>query len=114
MRESGTAILCPGQYVETYALGLFKGYTALKQVKEVKVYRDNNLDDKVDINGMVIEAGLFGIHIHRAGWMSKTVGLSSAGCQVFQSRVGFDRFIDVCRMSERLYGNKFTYTLMEL
>lgn len=114
MRESGTAILCPGQYLQTYALGMFKGYTALKQVKEVKVYRDNNLDDKVDTDTMVIETGLFGIHIHRAGWMSKVVGLSSAGCQVFQSRAGFDKFIDICRLAERFYGNKFSYTLLEL
>ena len=40
---AGVARLVPGQYIESHALGLHQGkYEALKQQKNVKVYRDAN------------------------------------------------------------------------
>jgi MoaA/NifB/PqqE/SkfB family radical SAM enzyme len=40
------------------------------------------------------------------------VGLDSAGCQVFQHRSDFDRFIKTIKKVPKAYGNKFTYTLI--
>ena len=35
------------------------------QVKEMKVYRDNNKNQILDYNEATIEEGIFGINIHR-------------------------------------------------
>lgn len=111
LNRKGTAILVPGQYQGAYKLGLHKGYMALKQVKEVLVYRDSNKDEKLDLGK--VEAGLFGIDIHRAGLLSSVVGMHSAGCQVIQSRDDYKQFIDLCSLSAQRWGNSFTYTLLE-
>lgn len=113
MNPKGAAILVPGQYTNVYRLEIYKGYWALKQAGSMKVYRDNNRDSQLDQVSDTIEEGLFGIHIHRAGIWSKLVGVNSAGCQVFQKRRDFEEFIESCQRSANLWGNSFTYTLME-
>lgn len=113
MNPKGAAALVPGRYKATYSLGPYKGYTALKQVAPVRVYRDNNRDSVFDLNSATIEEGLFGIHIHRAGIASKFIGMSSAGCQVFKFKRHFDEFIDLCQKSAKHWGNHFTYTLIQ-
>jgi len=90
MNESGVAILKPDQYRGSHQIGLHQGkYEALKQKKAVKVYRDNNRDDKYDLNEDSIEEGIFGINIHRAtkyeGKTSTQIDKWSAGCQVIAS-----------------------------
>ena len=107
----GTAILVPGQYIEAYELGLYKGYTALRQVEKVRVYRDKDGDSAFDESPKTIETGLFGIHIHRASLANRVVGMSSAGCQVFKYRSDYEEFIEMCRSSRK---KRFTYTLIEL
>lgn len=114
INPKGTAILAPGQYLNAYALGTFKGYTALKQVRPVKVYRDNNRDSAIDQSIVTIEEGIFGIHIHKAGAFSQWVGKASAGCQVFQKEDDFKDFIKLCEQAALMWGNSFTYTLMEI
>jgi len=113
LNPKGTASLVPGQYKQAYALGTYKGYTALKQIRPVRVFRDNNRDSQLDENTATIEEGMFGLHIHRAGGWSRVVGVSSAGCQVFQRRMDFADFIDLCQRSVQFWGNSFTYTLVE-
>jgi len=110
---NGTAILLPGQYTKTYELGEYKGYTALKQVEPVRVYRDKNRDSAWDLDSDTIESGLFGIHIHKAGLASKLVGPFSAGCQVIKRASDFDLFIKLCNKAAANWGNKFTYTLLD-
>lgn len=114
MNPKGAAVLVPGQYRQAYALGDFRGYTALKQVAPVKVYRDYNQDSHIDMSSATIEEGYFGIHIHRAGVWSKIVGTSSAGCQVFARHKDFAEFITICQLGAAHWGNSFTYTLLEL
>lgn len=110
----GTAILAPGQYKDTYQLGIFKGYYALKQIRPVKVYRDKNRSLSIELDSDTLEEGNFGIHIHRAGLWNSFIGGSSAGCQVFQKGSHYDHFIDFCRASAKSWGNNFTYTLIEI
>lgn len=112
MSPKGAAILVPGQYVEAYQLGRYHDASALKQVRPVRVYRDKNLDGHFDLKPDTIEEGLFGLHLHRAGLWSKLVGISSAGCQVFQKREDFNEFIKLCEKAAFHWGNTFTYTLM--
>jgi len=113
LNNKGCAILVPGQYNSCYQLGLHKGqYTALVQRGLVRVYRDNNRDQIVDLNPKTIDEGYFGINIHKAGVDSKIVDNWSGGCQVFKRKSDFDKFIAVCKKSSANYGNKFTYTLL--
>lgn len=112
----GTAILVPGQYRGCWKLGKHKGeYEALVQAKPVKVYRDGNKDNVYDMFPQTINEGLFGINIHRSneGFTRQTVDMYSAGCQVFADPKDFDKFIDLCKKQEVLYGNSFTYTLLD-
>lgn len=114
INPNGAAIMVPGQYLSAYSLGLFKNVLSLKQVKPIKVFRDNDGNGFFDMNPEKIEEGLFGIHIHRAGVWSKLVGTSSAGCQVFQKRADFSSFMKLCTKASGYWGNNFTYTLMEI
>lgn len=114
MNPKGAAILVPGQYRGVYKLGPYKGGEALKQVRNLAVYRDNNMDSDFDIDSDTIEKGLFGLHIHRAGYFSSFVDNYSAGCQVFQRQLDFDNFIWLCHRALPLWGNSFSYTLIEV
>lgn len=114
MNKKGTAILKAGQYIDSYALGEFKGYTALKQIKPVTVYRDFNKDLVFDKSEHTLDTGYFGIHIHRGNLYSKVVGLTSAGCQVFKDRAEYSSFINICEQAKFIHNNRFTYTLVEL
>jgi hypothetical protein len=115
---NGTAIMVPNQYKDMYELGVHKrgkrgAHKALVQVKPCQVYRDNDLDDNYDYNKLSIQQGLFGLNIHRASSMFDITGRIdsfSAGCQVFESKTSFERFI------ERLEKTKlktFSYTLID-
>jgi len=116
LSRKGAAIMCPGQYSGAYSIGKHKGkYDALVQTKPVKVYRDGDRDQEYDLDSSTIEAGMFGLNIHRGykeGRVPK-VGKTSAGCQVFQHASAFDEFMDCCEYAKEEWGNKFTYTLLE-
>lgn len=112
----GTAILVPGQYRGCWKLGNHKGkYKALVQKRPVKVYRDGNMDMVYDMYPETINEGLFGINIHRSneGYTRQTVDMYSAGCQVFNDPRDFESFIRLCEEQSKIYGNSFTYTLID-
>lgn len=113
--SKGAAILVPGQYRGCWQIGLHRGkYKALCQKKEVKVYRDNNRNMIYDINPETINKGIFGINIHRSNetYTRNTIDQYSAGCQVFNNPVEFNAFMRLCEEQRKLYGNSFTYTLI--
>ncbi len=112
----GTAILAQGQYKNAYALGLHKGlYEALVQQKPVTVIRDYDRDALLDFSNGTKETGNFGINIHRAegSGTTKFINKYSAGCQVFQNADDFADFMKLCEQHKKLYGNSFTYTLLD-
>lgn len=115
MNAKGTAILVPGQYRGSHKIGLHQGkYEALVQCAPVKVYRDANKDDILDMNNRTIDTGMFGINIHKAGAASVIVDGWSAGCQVLANSYNYEIFMDLCRKQKLAgYGDKFTYTLLE-
>jgi hypothetical protein len=118
MNDSGVAILVPGQYRSSHQIGLHQGrYEALRQHKPVKVYRDNNLDDCYDFDESSIQEGVFGINIHRAtkyaGRKSSQIDKWSAGCQVIAAYDDFMEFMQICNNAKDIWGNSFTYTLIE-
>jgi len=111
----GTAILVPGQYVGAYMLGLHKGrIPALVQLAAVKVYRDANRDLNYDTKEETIDRGMFGINIHPSNLLSSFVGIASAGCQVIKGATAFDEFLELCYNARLHWGNRFTYTLVEI
>lgn len=119
VQHKGTAILVPDQYRSAYKIDWHgnkaKGHMALCQRgSKVRVWRDNNRDQKPDYHGPE-EEGWFGINIHkhRGSEARINTGGVSAGCQVFQSTKDFYKFMETCDESAERWGNSFTYTLLE-
>ena len=109
---AGVARLVEGQYRGSHNIGLHQGkYEALRQAKNVKVYRDANKDLNYDENK--IAEVVFGINIHKAGADSTYVENWSEGCQVFKKSADFEEFMKICRKARNTHGNSFTYTLIE-
>ena len=80
----GVAVLLDGLYpktwwaVHTYRFGFYS--IELQQVRNVRVARDGNKNDVIDISN--IQEGLFGINIHIGGTFLSNVDRWSAGCIV--------------------------------
>lgn len=113
----GTGILAQGQYVDAYKLDLHQGkYLALCQrLKPVTLIRDYNRNALLDfMNGSKV-SGMFGINIHRASAVGKTKRIDkySAGCQVFENIPEYEEFLGLCYKHKSLFGNVFTYTLID-
>lgn len=116
MQPQGTAILAEGQYIDAYQMGLHKGqYMALVEAKPLTIIRDYNRDAVLDFKNGTKTKGSFGINIHRANrtGTTKTVDKNSAGCQVFENADDFALFLKLCQKHESLYGNHFTYSLID-
>lgn len=116
MNNMGAAILKEGQYINSHKLGLHKGeYKALVQQKPVIVYRDYDRNAILDFNNGREDKGLFGINIHRSSPVgtSQNVDNWSAGCQVFENINDYNEFLKLAEKSSALYGNNFTYTLID-
>ena len=116
LQARGTAILKAGQYCNCYTIGLHRGkYPALVQQMPVTVIRDANRDNVLDFSFCKTATGLFGINIHHAAanGVSKTVDKYSAGCQVIASAADFALLMRLAERHRKLYGNVFSYTLVE-
>ncbi|MDD3535187.1 MAG: hypothetical protein PHC50_03460 [Candidatus Cloacimonetes bacterium] len=114
MNPNGTAILVPGHYPGLWRLGLHRGHPALVQRGKCSIYRDNNQDDRLDLDAQSITTGLFGINLHRAQASGKTqkIGKYSAGCQVLQYAQDMDTIIDLLRLQQKYLGtDAVSYTL---
>ena len=118
INSKGTAILVPDQYRGVYKIDTHGGkrpHTALCQRNgKVKVWRDDNRDTTPDYLGPEDE-GFYGINIHKHSGSDnrETTGGASAGCQVFRSSKDFYEFMETLDYSAEIYGNSFTYTLIE-
>ena len=109
----GVAFVVPGQYRGSHAIGLHQGkYKALRQIGNIKLYRDGDRDLVFD-KDKITECSNCGINIHKAGVESTFVENWSEGCQVFKRSKDFDEFMSICTKAEKIFGNKFTYTLLE-
>jgi len=117
MMPQGTAILKEGQYKNVYQIGLHRGkyYALIQGSGTVTVIRDYNRDAILDWYNGKEQKGWFGINIHRAmqKGTAKYVEEFSAGCQVFENAADFDLFMTLAQRHRSLYGNKFTYTLID-
>ena len=111
LNPKGCALLVPNQYLGMHKIGLHRGkYEAFVQKSKCSVYRDINKNNVIDKN--VIDTGLFGINEHHA-YSHDVVGGYSAGCQVHCNESQLNVALSLAKMSMDLYGNSFTYTLLE-
>ncbi len=111
----GVARLVCGQYRGAYKISMHQGkYEALCQrLGNVTVFRDGNKD--MNFDEVKKDTGMFGINIHRSNpkTESKFVENWSEGCQVFKRVKDFNEFMEICRKAKDIWGNHFTYTLIE-
>jgi hypothetical protein len=115
LRADGTAIMKPGQYINSHSTGLHAGkYEAMRQTGALTVYRDANKDSNYDLDESKVQTGYFGVNIHRSSpsGTSSRVNNWSAGCQVFSNINDFNQFMNIVRAAKAAHGNKFTYTLL--
>lgn len=117
MNSAGTAILKQGQYINSHKIGLHRGkYEALVQQNPVTVIRDDDRNSYLDFFADT-QTGLYGINIHRATIGKNNIAVidkDSAGCQTFQNIDDFNQMMAMARKSRDLYGNNFTYTLIDM
>lgn len=117
LNVNGTAILKADQYRSSHGIRKHNGrYDAVCQKRgtSITVHRDRNEDGSIDLDTPVMNNGT-GINIHRANatLTSTVIGKWSAGCQVFADPTDFTIFITLARKSRDMYGNSFTYTLLD-
>lgn len=117
-QNKGTAIMAAGQYTGSYVLGYHGSgswrHKALIQCGgPISIHRDKNKDGVLDISSKT-ESGFFGINIHASSLTVKQplVQNWSAGCQVFSDPDEYKIFIELLEKSVSLWGNRFTYTLL--
>ena len=117
LSNMGAAILMEGQYVDAYQVGIHHGqYEALVQRGTLNILRNYNRVNYIDIlNGKKESGKGFGINIHRAAATGTTINVDnwSAGCQVFANSADFADFMLMANKQKSLYGNNFTYTLID-
>lgn len=114
----GTAVLKPGQYVESHSIGFHQGkpdHRCLRQTGTLIVYRDNDKDLYAEETGFEDKGTGFGINIHGANRNieTKLVNNWSLGCQVFNDWNHKEEFMDICDKYKTVTNNKFTYTLIK-
>lgn len=116
LNVDGTAVLLPGQYVDTYKVDMHNGkqQALCQRLGDVEVFRDNNRDGVIDVK--TIQKGKFGINIHGTYHDDilteiEKIGKWSAGCTVLGNKFDFVKFMKLCRTHAGMYGNVFTYTL---
>tara|TARA_R100001509_G_scaffold164254_1_gene141188 strand:+ start:2313 stop:2951 length:639 start_codon:yes stop_codon:yes gene_type:complete len=122
INDKGAAILVPNQYRGVYRLDIharsnsrFAHEALCQRGAPLQVWRDNNKDKVLDHDPETTDEGWFGINIHRSKSSGEAdyVGSYSAGCQVFKNSTDFKIFLDVIKRAKSLYGNSFSYTLLE-
>lgn len=112
---NGTFILAPGQYPGCWHVGLHKGHEALIQKgAPFRGWRDNDQDGQLDPDGRIYE-DVTGLNMHTTSYLNEImhVGAYSAGCQVRQKDEDHVMVMEILKRSLDLYGNSFTYTLID-
>lgn len=129
--KNGAAIVKADEiYYNVYRYGLHKGrMPALRQIRNMLYYRDNDNDKKVDASG-ILYADNYNTNFHANSYSAvqtivngvkdiigtwfKTdkIGNWSAGCQVVNDAVGYDLFITKTMYDEKGNHPEVTYALL--
>ena len=115
----GTAIIKPGQYLKTWefrdTFSEFSKYPYFRQIAPIDYWRDGDKDTDIDkVNDQ--ENKIFGTHWHRMSnngtYGSGQVNNWSLGC-MGASEPEFKKILPIIRKSAKIYGNKFSGTILE-
>ena len=117
-KKEGTAIIKHSEfYKAAFAIGIHAAansnyaHEALRQVRDMKYWRDNNKDKVRDYSGKVL-TGLFNTNIHstpRSWVFSPKIRFNSVGCfWVPDNKAFHDEFMDICRKARSNWGNSFS------
>lgn len=118
----GPPFLVPGQYRSSHTIRKHQGkYDAVCQKwgTMLPVYRIDNMGNRAETLDWTPSFTMFGngtgINIHRArpNGVTPKVANWSAGCQVFEHAADFEVFMGICRAAQNVWGNSFTYTLLD-
>lgn len=108
----GTAVACEQQVIQSHRFVTSKNWATLwlkgpyfQQVKSLQIYRDGNMDRKLD--RVVLQAGNFGINWHRGG-IGNIINNWSAGCMVTPDRYWWDMIVPFVN------GELYDFTLIEV
>ena len=116
MADNGTACLVPGQYRKSHKLGMHKGYPALIQATTLKVYRDNNRDDILNLDPKKTFFDVGGLNIHHASDKARSVKVDnwSAACIVFPDSIEHQIFVKLVELQDRYgHGDHISLTLLD-
>ena len=105
-QRGGTAIVAEGFYRGLYTMGWYYGTKALIPVTPMRVYRDKNRDDVLDLDPATIQTGNFGTlwHDHLQNVAdAQRVGRSSAGCFNMKRREDHNYFMRICEKAIEMY-----------
>jgi len=107
----GTALLAPGQYVDTWQLGVIYGEEGFRQSKPVKIFRDSNKNLKSEEMG-IPQIGMYSIHIHKMFKNTKSLKIWnwSAGCQGLNDPTHWNDLMDRFKKANL---PALTYTLLK-
>lgn len=116
----GVAIIVEGQYIATYKfINSYWGwlsYPYFQQIADMKYYRDNDKDYKID-RGTIYEGNYF-THLHRMSnkdvkslWVNYDFSAWSQGCNG-SPRPEFSKLVEVTKQSVKIWGDVFSYTLL--
>ena len=108
----GTAIAKEQQTLKSHRFttsanwkSLWLGAPYFQQLSPIEIYRDGNMDNKLD--KAVLQKGLFGINFHRAG-LGSFIDNWSAGCQVTADKFWYDI------ITPFVNGQLYDFTLIEI
>lgn len=116
---TGTAVIKPNQYVSCWQFKdtdkEFSSYPYFRQVGKIDYWRDGDKDGQID-RVQDQDDKIFGTHWHRMSqngtYGSGLVNNWSLGC-MGAPEPEFKKILPIVRESVKLYGDKFTGTLLE-
>ena len=117
--QNATAVIVPGQYPGSHAVGQHRGYEAWRQVGNLTIARDGNKDDLIDIGDPeTFKTGSkMAINIHRASATreSKVNSKWSAGCCVINDPKAFQQFLNTAKLQQHHHPKwkTLTFTLLD-
>ncbi len=116
MNPRGVPIIVPGFYRDVYAIGRHTDYTALRQMKPMRYWRDNVRDGMLHMEGPVTkEIALTNLHYaFRVFFDDECIQIvfdNSCGCCVIQKKRDFDEFMKLAYSFKARGVDRFSFAL---
>jgi hypothetical protein len=109
-------LLAEGQYLNSFIRGKWNGIRqGIIQTAPVTVTLGYDRNAMIDFSNGTNEKGMYGISIlnSEGNVEKKYINKDLEGCQVFQNNKDFIELMILAEKHQRLYGNCFTYTLID-